>query len=161
MAHHVAEARTTTQTLTFAVTETSIPNQITTVAVDRFPTTVVPTFVVTETSSVNQTEGIVVEAIITTRVLIDVAVGSCRVHRLVIIAVVRPCIGLPRKFAAKIMFYQGRTHLTPAVVEEASTTLRIMYAAQVLFETGLPVLHAVEQSTTIIQLVSAAATTCC
>ena len=144
------------------MTGTYTSNQVTAVAVDRFPTTAVPTFVAMETSLVDLADTrLVVEAIITTQIPSDVVTESCKVHRQVIFAVVPLCTSLPRKFAAKTLFYQSRIHPTLAVVEETLTTPEFTYAVQVLNVQSLPVVHVVEQSTTIPLLKSVAATIFC
>ena len=150
------------QALTFAVTGTYTSNQVTAVAVDRFPTTEVPTFVAVETSLVDPADAqLVVEAIITTQIPSDVVMASCKVHRLVIFAVVLLCTTLPRTFAAKMLFYQSRIHPTLAVVEEPPATPEFTYAVQVLYVQSLLAAHVVEGSTTIPLLISVVATICC
>jgi hypothetical protein len=158
---HVAEVRITTQALTFAVAETFSPNQTVTIAVDTSPTIVVIMFAAMETSSVDPAGArLVVEATITTQVPSGVAVASCIVHHLLIIAVVPLYIGLLHRFAATITSDQNRIHPTPAVVLRVYMTTDNTSAATVIYVQNHRVLHVVEQSTTIPLLVSVVGTSC-
>ena len=87
--------------------------------------------------------------------------GSCTGHRLVIIAVVPPCIAILRKFAAKIIFDQSRIQATLAAVEETSTTPGMKCVAVVLHIPNLLVLHVAEESTTIALIMSVVGPICC
>ena len=158
---HAVGERVTTQTLRFAAMDMFTPNQITTIVVDLIPTILDLMSVAVETFSVNQVGApLVVEAIITTRVLSVAAMGSCTVHHLVIIAVVRQCIGILHIFAVTTTSYLGHIHPIPAAVCRTHTTPEGACVAVVIYVKNLRERHVVEQSTTIVQPMFAVATTC-
>jgi hypothetical protein len=151
-----------TQVLTFAVTEIFIPNQVATIAVDPIPTIVDLTSVAVVTSAVNPADApLVVEAIVTTPDHNVVAVASCRVHHLVIAAVVPHCIAILHIFVAITTSAENPIHPTLAAVVTVFITKIASCAAMHIYAPNRAELHAVEQLTTIPLLVFAVATICC
>ena len=133
-----------------------------TVAVDPIPSIADIMFVAMATSAVYLAAArIVVEAIVTIINPNVVAVASCTVLQLVMVAVVPLCTVLPHKCAAIVTSDQNLIHVTLAAVPQVSTTREVTCAATATYDQNLRAVHVVEQSTTNPPLMSVVATTCC